>query len=794
LSDLSKAKPTADRGIGTPSASRHFLGPLLVSVLLAVAHYMIFWGFTIDDAAITFAYAKSFVAGHGLGTPYAGGYRVEGYSNTLWLLLLAACRKLGVREELAAKCLGLAAATLCIVCVFLLLRRFLQDRRILWAAALLPCSLTFTFWSASGLENALYGALLAAACLAIISEDLAVELPWRSAVLLWLTFLTRPDGLAFAGASFFYKLVRLQSTRRIRSPEERGRQLRHIGAWLAIIVTLCGAVFVWRHWYFGFYWPNTVYAKSAASPAGSTLLRFVDPTSDGWRYVVNDLLLHKSVVLLPFALVGAIGVRRGAGVALPLMCAASLALPLYRPDWMEHYRFMYVFELFLIPLALLGLDTLLDKFHSRQARWAVLGASVAAAFAFVGANIELSVDETTRPHQHVDRQQIVAAYTPKKAHAAELGLQDPLYFCPDLGGTTYQLDMRILDLGGLADVHLAHAHGDPALFEQYVFQEQRPDFVFMHPPYDFFRLSSYLVTDYLPVSREGERDIDYVRADLIMEALGESQKLMRGNGVELERVIAPTGGLPRALLPVHLFWRSTGGGFGNAKTRIRLLDASGHVVSELVQPTGYAWFPNSSWPHDVDVREYASILLPSTEGQYDLSVDLLDETLKPILGAHYQRSMSVGTGAAVDSVKMSLSMARQAFRSDQVQVVLRWLSLALASLPGRPEVQQDIDRIHADWDTQLLAEVKRLLLTDDIRLVAATLRRAAKVRGRRTTGEEWKALGRRLRELGDQATRAGDVERAYLFQLAASEANHEDGQAESALEQARRKFLEPPLK
>ncbi|MCS6774610.1 MAG: hypothetical protein NZ693_10935 [Thermoflexales bacterium] len=64
----------------------------------------LFHEFTIDDAYITFRYVKQWVAGNGL--VFNIGERVEGYSNFLWIVLLAPLYALGVDLVLASKVLG----------------------------------------------------------------------------------------------------------------------------------------------------------------------------------------------------------------------------------------------------------------------------------------------------------------------------------------------------------------------------------------------------------------------------------------------------------------------------------------------------------------------------------------------------------------------------------------------------------------------------------------------------------------------------------------------------------------
>ena len=70
---------------------RRLLFALLVAALavVAVSYQLRLWDWEVEDAAITFAYARSFAEGDGL-VPQPGAERVEGYSNPTWLLLFAA--------------------------------------------------------------------------------------------------------------------------------------------------------------------------------------------------------------------------------------------------------------------------------------------------------------------------------------------------------------------------------------------------------------------------------------------------------------------------------------------------------------------------------------------------------------------------------------------------------------------------------------------------------------------------------------------------------------------------------
>ncbi len=75
----------AGRARSSPLA-RHL--PVLVPLAVFGAHATVFGGWLIDDAGISFAYARNLVHGHGL-VSQPGVPPVEGYSNFLWVLMVA---------------------------------------------------------------------------------------------------------------------------------------------------------------------------------------------------------------------------------------------------------------------------------------------------------------------------------------------------------------------------------------------------------------------------------------------------------------------------------------------------------------------------------------------------------------------------------------------------------------------------------------------------------------------------------------------------------------------------------
>lgn len=85
----------------------------LASVVCARRGRCFSWPHTLDDAFISFTYAQNLAAGQGM--VFNPGERVEGFSNPLWVLLLATSRWAGLSIPGTAKAVGAAAAFLSVL-------------------------------------------------------------------------------------------------------------------------------------------------------------------------------------------------------------------------------------------------------------------------------------------------------------------------------------------------------------------------------------------------------------------------------------------------------------------------------------------------------------------------------------------------------------------------------------------------------------------------------------------------------------------------------------------------------
>ena len=216
--------------------------------------------FLCDDAFISFRYVRNLLEGHGL--VFNPGEYVEGYSNFLWVLELAAIWGLsGVAPERAAPWLSVAFTAGAVAAMMWWVARLplLRHRGpVGWMALGLVCSsATFAVWtSGGGLETRQFTffIVLAVVCLSLYRDSrrglLAASLSLTAAA------LTRPEGpLLAALCCGWFVIQRMADTGRL-NPD-----WRRLLCLAAPFVILVGAHFLWRYSYYGEWLPNTYYAK-----------------------------------------------------------------------------------------------------------------------------------------------------------------------------------------------------------------------------------------------------------------------------------------------------------------------------------------------------------------------------------------------------------------------------------------------------------------------------------------------------------------------------------------------------
>jgi len=160
--------------------------------VLFAAHAVVYGEWLIDDAAISYTYAKNLAEGHGL-VLYPGAEPLEAYSNPLWVMLLSPGHLAGIPFVWLAKILGVTAGTGAILISYRIARRNLgiSSGLALLVPLLIALNAVYVLWAVSGLENSVLALLIMAVVWAAESELRREKAPLVAPV---LSVLHRTDG------------------------------------------------------------------------------------------------------------------------------------------------------------------------------------------------------------------------------------------------------------------------------------------------------------------------------------------------------------------------------------------------------------------------------------------------------------------------------------------------------------------------------------------------------------------------------------------------------------------------
>ena len=302
---------------------------------------------TLDDAFITFRYARHLAEGYGLGAWNRVGEHVEGYSSLLWTLLLGGAARLGVDVQLASKVFGTTAALTLMAVLF----RRRDDRPAVLTGVFLALYAPFVLYAASGME--------AVAFTSLVTLALVGPAEWQPIVAPLLVAM-RPEGALVVGVDVLALAWRRERLR-----------------WIAATAIAGGLTFmaieIHRWLTYGALAPNTYYAKVAGGGLGHVRLGLV--------YVGGWMLAHAAVVV--FFVIGVIVAMRARDRRALTCSALFIAYMVYMasaggdppsafPAWRQ---FIHVAPAWLL-VAMTGLSAVVG-----DRRWRQFSAAVALALA-----------------------------------------------------------------------------------------------------------------------------------------------------------------------------------------------------------------------------------------------------------------------------------------------------------------------------------------------------------------------------------------------------------------------------
>lgn len=222
-----------------------------------------------DDTMVSMRYARHWIAGHGLVWNAGDGAleRVEGFTNPLWVLLMAGAHLLPLGLEHVSLPIQLLGVGLLVASALAAYRLALaigaSERGALAALGLTGFYLPLVNWCAQGTEVSALALLVALACRKALPM-LGSDSEFRPAVygLGALASLVRPDG-AVPGLILWGSLLALD-----------GRHRRQHVLWGGLVLgAALGVQTGLRLWYYGDPLPNTYYLKMTGFPDSLRIAR-----------------------------------------------------------------------------------------------------------------------------------------------------------------------------------------------------------------------------------------------------------------------------------------------------------------------------------------------------------------------------------------------------------------------------------------------------------------------------------------------------------------------------------------
>ncbi|MGD9400654.1 MAG: hypothetical protein PVF95_00145 [bacterium] len=439
---------------------------LLVCSVLILFFHAYSYNYVVDDAYISYRYARNLVDGHGL--VFNPGERVEGYTNFLWVMITALGMQAGIAPVLLTKTLCFAFSALTLVVLYRYagpvfgLKGPLRALPPLLAAA----SPAMAVWSLGGLETTFFAFLVTLAVLSHLSGVQRGRVPMASSACALIASLTRPEGILIAAILFVDLLWRRPGARAL---------------WLWLIPLAAGYIpyFVWRYSYYGFLFPNTFYAKTggglyhAARGLSYAKGYFISP--GGWLFML--------------AIVPLIACRRKWGLVLAI-CAAWIAYVVaVGGDGLAMHRFFVPVIPLLFLLAAGGAREVSRRLAGSLGPRASAGLIAVISALGLLTTLYPSMSSADRDFVIEDRIRVQGNWVPIGKWLRDYARPGDSIAVTAAGALPYYSGLYTIDMLGINDVHIAHRDmpaggGGIAGHEKHDMEYvllKRPTYIFHYP-------------------------------------------------------------------------------------------------------------------------------------------------------------------------------------------------------------------------------------------------------------------------------------------------------------------------
>ena len=589
-------------------------------LLIGIVHLAYHVGYTIDDAYITFRYAKNLA--RGLGLTFNPGEPVKGYSNTLFTLLMAGvCYRLGWDPEMAAKAIGFGSfVTLAGVCYRLGTR---LTSTALWPAPCIPALLAvltpLSIWYVAGLETGLYTTLIFAGTLRrLYEQEAAGRHPW-SATIFALVVLSRPEGIAIFCAAAVHDLLVGAKARRLS---------RSNAIFLTVPLVVYALELMLSQAYYGRPFPQTFYAKIEDShrllESAGSLVRGIEWQWRKHAYLATSLRhIGWSAWLWALCAVALFDRRRmRTGSALWLIIAAQVAfIARVHNDWMPAGRFVVPMLPAMVVLAVMGISRAAEVLPF--GRWLGFALALLVFVTLVPENLRRS----QRAHQ---RRHVDAGYHLRKGgRIAAIVPPGGTFSSFDVGGQGYASELDLLDTAGLTDPNLVRCwnHERSSRCLRYLALRD-PDYLRLHRRKDrWVRSLARHSETYIVLKRVENHDLVHRRVVLAEGSPDHVARLQLDfpTGIRLVGVDAPASARPSAQVDLVLYFRRADRKPKAIRKRtVSLMDLHGNAHLCSTHSLWHLAKKTSAWPKGRVFVDRMRCQMPSQPGNYRIHLAMRD--------------------------------------------------------------------------------------------------------------------------------------------------------------------------
>ena len=421
---------------------------VLVILIIAIIHITSFW-IIVDDAFISFRYAKNLADGHGL--VFNKGERVEGYTNLLWILFLTPFAYMNLDLAFVSRVSGLifSMLTLLLITRFSMKELELKTELVLLSPLFLVFNPSYATWSTGGLETSMFTFLIFALfyiSFLMKSNPRAMKYSYLFSILFMMGFLSRPEGLIFGSILLFWNGLDL-----FKNYNEKKGQF-----FSTVILSLSGIIlwFTWRWFYYGSLLPNH-YNVKVNTP--------VSMIGDGLVYSSGFLLSMGWYVVL-FITIGVLltGKTRIRGIVTSLIVTQLLFVSWVGGDFMGKFRFfmpILPFIALLLPISIAGWKRKMDDNWKIKSQIYIPLITVIILFRTFAPT---TFGDPYQPYfsEDVRKQKILVDEWTSIAHMVSGSVpKGTVIAITPAGVVPYYSGMKFLDMYGLTEPNIAKAPG-----------------------------------------------------------------------------------------------------------------------------------------------------------------------------------------------------------------------------------------------------------------------------------------------------------------------------------------------